>query len=290
MASRPFDPDDYELHQVEREELHEEWVWVWNEELEKDIEGRRPALLFEYKGNSVCCETLYADDRYLENRHKPLLVGKIKSVSWENSRTARAGDTFTVGGTTVRITNETMYHNGITEGSLRENVAVAVRYTKEADKNCEGTDKPKKTITALRITRGDKLVFMNSWYRHQLGIDADLIKQENSVMDTPRIPLTVEGPRRTWRAMWWQLRACARHPQIAVVMSTVLAIVGTGLGIVGLAAVIKELPQVESIKDIENISGFNLVWLFIAAVGFAIFVLGFRPLCLRAKQSLRDAK
>jgi hypothetical protein len=296
MADPTTDPDDYELHQVERDELHEEWVWVWNEKLKKDIEGRRPALLFEYKGNSVCCETLYADDRYLENRHKPLLAGKISVI--------RPDGNFIIGETSVQVTKRTEYCGGITKESLPKNVAVFVRYSKEADekskatnesceatdKNSEGTNEPEKTITAIRITRGDKLVFMNSWYRHQLGIDADLIKQGISVMDTPRIPLRVRGPRSTGQAMWWQLRACARHPQIAVVMSTVLAVVGTGLGVVGLAAIIKELPQVESIKDIKNISGFDRVWLSVAAVGFIIFVLGFRPLCLRAKQSLPDAK
>jgi hypothetical protein len=81
--------------------------------------------------------------------------------------------------------------------------------------------------------------------------------------------------------MWWQLRACARHPQIAVVMSTVLAVIGTGLGIVGFAAVLKEI--------LNGTPAFEWVWLPIAGLGFIIFVFGFSPLYLRARLSQPDA-
>ena len=69
--------------------------------------------------------------------------------------------------------------------------------------------------------------------------------------------------------MWWQLRACARHPQIAVVMSRVLAVVGTGLGIVGLAAVLKEAQWPGSVWQAV------VSWQAVAALGFVVFVLGF---------------
>jgi hypothetical protein len=151
-----------------------------------------------------------------------------------------------------------------------------VHYLKETNKYSEETDRKKKEITAERITAGNELIFINAWYRLQLGIPRSRIRQQ--------IPLEVTRPKSSWRAMWWQLRACARHPQIAVLMSTVLAVVGTGLGIVGLAAVIKDLPEW------NNITLFQGVYASIGAVGLGIFVMGFRPLYLRAKLSRSDAK
>jgi hypothetical protein len=82
MADQSIDPDDYELHQVERGELHEEWVWIRSEGM-KRMGGRRPALLFSFKSEgetktkSVCCETLYADDFYLSDRRYPIQVDVV---------------------------------------------------------------------------------------------------------------------------------------------------------------------------------------------------------------------
>jgi hypothetical protein len=267
--------EDYELHQMDREELHEEWVWVRKESL-KDIEGRRPALLFEFKDNRkrVCCETLYADDTYLANRRNPILVGKIFGFcSKDNFKVLSHGGKRK---TSIVVTDDTKFRNGMTEHSLKENVPVCVHYSRTMDDNSDGTDEEKYEITANCITPGNELVFMNAWYRRrQLGI-------ENRVRQ--RIPLSITEPSWTGQAMWWQLRACARHPQIAVLMSTVLAVVGTGLGIVGLAAVIKDL------SGWNDITVFRCFWLSIGAVGFFIFVMGFRPLYLRAKLSRSDAK
>ena len=106
------------------------------------------------------------------------------------------------------------------------------------------------------------MVFLSSWYRHQLGISR------------PRgspISLDVETTENPLRSMWWQVRACARHPQIIVVMSTVLAVVGAGLGIVGLAAVLKEI-EIESFE----------VWEAIALLGVVVVFLGFAPLARRS--------
>ena len=195
MASQAINPELYELHQVEREELHEEWVWIRNENLRKRIEDRRPAVLFKFAGNSsVCCETLYADDTYLSKRHNP-----IDPIS----------------------------------------------------------------------VRGNNLIFMNAWYRRHLGIEAKDVGL--------KIPLIVKPPSSRLQGMWWQVRACARHPQIAVVMSTVLAFLGTGLGVAGLAAVLKDLPW---LKDVSYIQ-----WVSLGGVllGIAIFLTGFVPLFMRAR-------
>jgi hypothetical protein len=277
----------YELHQVERDELHEEWVWVRKESLREHTEGSRSALLFRYesegKTKSVCCETLYADDTYLRNRHHPILVGKIVEYDPTN-----LGLTVEWGQPPQRASitraSDIQYDQGIDENSLRNDLAVCVHYSKVAGEYFDGTnensERPHKatcplSLEAKRITGGNELVFMNAWYRCQLGIEEGRVKK--------RIPLSIKAPPYSpCQAMWWQLRACARHPQIAVVMSTVLAIVGTGLGIVGFAALLNDL--------LKSISGFQWVWQSIAILGFLIFLVGFRPLYLRAKQSLPDAK
>jgi hypothetical protein len=70
--------------------------------------------------------------------------------------------------------------------------------------------------------------------------------------------------------MWWEYRASARHPQIGVVMSTVLAVVGTGLGIVGLGALLKDMQRAPP-----------YVYQAIDLFGIAVFLFGFLPLVLR---------
>ena len=57
--------------------------------------------------------------------------------------------------------------------------------------------------------------------------------------------------------------------------SRVLAVIGAGLGIVGLVAVLKDVPWPVSVWQ-------DVAW-GIGAFGFAVFLLGFMPLFLRAK-------
>ncbi len=120
-------------------------------------------------------------------------------------------------------------------------------------------------IRASGISAKDKLVFLSAWYRRRLGIDFK--------KDPPgsKIELTILPAKSRMRTMWWQLRACARHPQIAVVMSTVLAVIGAGLGIIGVAAVLEAVFKIW------------WIWIPVALVGVAVILLGFRPLYLRAK-------
>jgi hypothetical protein len=199
MAGGSLLTEQYELHQVERDELHDDWIWLRNQDLRPDIEGLRPAVLFEYtadgKSRRVCCETLYADDQYLLNRHQKIC--------------------------------------------------------------------PKEKM-------GKNLIFINAWYRKQLGIEWNGPKMINVGVRVPRAPV---------QAVWWQLRACARHPQIAVVMATVLAIIGTGLGLAGAATVLTDIPWLTGVPCVELVSH------GIAIIGCAVFLLGFVPLFLRTKRS-----
>jgi len=66
--------DPYEIHHVDREDLNEGWIWVRNENLKESIENHRPVLLIKDTGTrkKVCCETVYADDTWLQNRRKPM--------------------------------------------------------------------------------------------------------------------------------------------------------------------------------------------------------------------------
>jgi len=177
--------DIYEIHQVEREDLNEGWIWLRNKRLRDRIENRRPALLVkdETSGRKVCCEILYADETYLHNRR-----------------------------------------NWISEDNQ------------------------------------NNLLFLSAWYRQRLGI-------EGEAGPLRRFDVRVTG--NFFRTIWWQLRACARHPQIAVVLSTVLAIVGTGLGILGAAAIFKDTHWI--------------IWYVLGPVGLVITLLGFMPLVLRAR-------
>jgi hypothetical protein len=73
---------------------------------------------------------------------------------------------------------------------------------------------------------GDNFVFMSSWHRQKLNLDL------SDWGDKP-------GPRRLtikpggFPRIWWQYRAGVEHPQIAVHMATVIAIIGIGLALAG---------------------------------------------------------
>lgn len=174
----------YELHQVEREDLNEGWIWLRNEDLNKTIENRRPVLLVRdtVSGKKTYCEGLYADDTYLGNRRHPI--------------------------------------------------------PKDHQRN---------------------LVFLSAWYRRRLGIENEPIPCTRQL--EIRIP-------NFWKAVCWQFRACALHPQIVVVLSTVLAIVGTGLGFLGAAAIFKDV---------------QVIWYVLGPFGVLIMLFGFLPLVCRVR-------
>ena len=76
--------DDYELHEVDRDDLNEGRIWVRNETDPrlKKIEGRRSVVRFQYRDpkgyrKRICSETLYAEEIYLRNRRSPILIGEI---------------------------------------------------------------------------------------------------------------------------------------------------------------------------------------------------------------------
>jgi hypothetical protein len=124
-----------------------------------------------------------------------------------------------------------------------------------------------KPIEAAKLTSKDNLVFLSAWYRHRLGIEEKHGK----------INLEIPEPKSALKSMYWQLRACAAHPQIAVVMSTVLAVVGTGLAIVGLAFTLKDLQLPGDIWVGEGLATAT------ALLGFVVCILGFWPLYSRGK-------
>jgi hypothetical protein len=181
--------EPYEIHHVDREDFNEGWIWVRNEKLKGSIEDQRPVLLIKNveTHKKVSCETVYADDTWLQNRRQPV---------------------------------------------------------------------------ALPCTKN--MLFVSGWYRRLLSIEREKVPC--------KISLEIKFPNAA-QAVWWQVRACIRHPQIGVVMSTVLAIVGTGLGIVGLGAMLKDMHW-------AGRSVYTAVDLF----GVAVFLLGFVPLVLRAKR------
>jgi len=105
----------------------------------------------------------------------------------------------------------------------------------------------------------NNLIFLSAWYRRRLGLEREPIPCQRQF----EIKLPTNLP-----AVWRQFKACTRHPQVVVVLSTVLAVVGTGLGVLGLATVFKKVPWVEYPLGIS---------------GMVIMVAGFWPLVLRAK-------
>lgn len=80
--------------------------------------------------------------------------------------------------------------------------------------------------------RNDCFTLMSGWYRHRLGIPN---LTNNTVV---KLELTTNAKP------WWLLFACLQHPQIVIVLATVLGIIGLGLGLIGVGLgliAIKEL-------------------------------------------------
>lgn len=65
--------------------------------------------------------------------------------------------------------------------------------------------------------RAANLIFMNGWARHRLGIERGA-----------SIDLTMKPTGFAW--LW----LCADHPQLIVVVASVLGLIGIGLGVVGI--------------------------------------------------------
>jgi hypothetical protein len=98
----------------------------------------------------------------------------------------------------------------------------------------------------------DKLAFISSWYRRRLGIG---LGHEN---------LTIEYGKNPAGPFLWQLHVCLQHPQIVVVLATVLAIVGLGLGILAVGLGVAGVPDWQP-------SGFWIGWVLVLC---GIFIIG----------------
>jgi hypothetical protein len=107
------------------------------------------------------------------------------------------------------------------------------------------------------------LIFLSAWYRHRLGLD------ELAPFTDRRLDIASDA--NFWRRIGWQLRACEQHPQIAVVMSTVLAVVGAGFGLVGIAA------------WLQSANWPIYFWALVALLGLIVILRAFLPLASRAQ-------
>lgn len=67
----------------------------------------------------------------------------------------------------------------------------------------------------------DRLIFMSAWYRRLLGIEGQGC-----------VPITISLTAFP-RSAWWQIRVCIGHPQLVVLVATVLGLIGLGLGLIG---------------------------------------------------------
>jgi hypothetical protein len=74
------------------------------------------------------------------------------------------------------------------------------------------------------------LAFISAWYRGRLSIGEGPQNLTIDYKDTPR-------------PFWWQLYVCLEHPQVVVLLATLLAIIGLGLGILALGLAIFGVPD-----------------------------------------------
>jgi hypothetical protein len=70
----------------------------------------------------------------------------------------------------------------------------------------------------FKLRSNDKVIFISQWYLCRLGFDKN--------------PFCANLTINTQRKIWLQFQACLEHPQIVVLLSTVLGIIGVGLGLI----------------------------------------------------------
>jgi len=114
-----------------------------------------------------------------------------------------------------------------------------------------------------KIVRGNRnLIFINGWYRRNLGISA---------VGTETLSVAIGKSFR------WQMRALLQHPQVGVFLTTVLAIIGVGLAVMGVGLGIisvKDLWYSESgMISAVVIASAVLVVIGLVIVGFALIKL-----------------
>jgi len=94
------------------------------------------------------------------------------------------------------------------------------------------------------------LIFISGWYRHIL---------DNMPVGAQKLSISVG------RSLLWQLRAALQHPQVGVLLTTVLAIFGIGLAIIGIGLAIIGVKNL-----LQPGTGRNAV----EVVSWAIMILG----------------
>ncbi len=130
-------------------------------------------------------------------------------------------------------------------------------------------------LKCYNISLDPPKIFMSEWYRCCLGIE--------KIGDLPNRRVMLRVRYNHFPLRWWyQLRACLQHPQVSVFVATVLAIIGTALGFigmgVGLAALPKDwqmqlLPWITDKIFIDFFNRFDIVnWLH--WLGVVLFVIG----------------
>ncbi|HVM72576.1 MAG TPA: hypothetical protein VMT91_12520 [Anaerolineales bacterium] len=87
--------------------------------------------------------------------------------------------------------------------------------------------------SSLSLNWNKELIFISQWYRQHLGIKGKLRTIH---------PLEIEIAESGWTQVLWQFRACLQHPQIVVLLSTVLGIISVGLGIIGFGIGLIAIP------------------------------------------------
>lgn len=75
-------PDDYLVHAARSDDVHEGRIWIKNDGLRSEIEGKRPILRIEAKGRSVYCEALCADSLYLDAFNDHLRGRGMKTIDF----------------------------------------------------------------------------------------------------------------------------------------------------------------------------------------------------------------
>src|SRR5262249_10156786 len=116
----------------------------------------------------------------------------------------------------------------------------------------------------------DKLIFINGWYSHLLGI-----QHRGTPFSTP---LDIEVGR-SFKTLWWQILASLQHPQIGVVLTTILAIIGAGLGSIGLGL------GIISVKELSELRIMNFVAKVLVAIGIVMIVWGLIESYIRLQRS-----
>jgi hypothetical protein len=266
--------DDYQIYKAPVNDINEGHIWVHDPCLNVKLQGQRRIVRIQRADSDrkrVYCEALYADDRDLRHWNVPLGCRVILMNEWYRQRLGITDPTpppspMSDEGTATRSEPESSTARSPIPPPTGRESSLWWRLWACLQERLGGPDAPNATRSPRKLVR--------------------------------TLRLNIEFSECLLTSMRWQLLACLQHPQIVVLVASVLGVLGVGFALVALGlsfpTVAKDLRDfVENVfkvkvKEIPWLYAHRyhvvgVLWLLFVPAGFAVIFWGMLAVRRRAR-------